>query len=216
MAESASKRIDLPRIYAITDRRLTGLSHCEQVRDLAAGGASLVQLREKHLSPRDFYEEALEAVEFAHANGVRIIINDRVDIALATKADGVHLGQTDLAPRHARMILGVDAMIGYSTHSVAQAIEALSEGVDYIAIGPVFPTGTKENPDEVVGTDGVKAVRMAIGPIPLVAIGGISAESVGSVLRAGADSAAIVSAILSFSDGIDAGYRHFSELAAGV
>lgn len=207
---------DLPRIYPITDRRLTGLSHGEQVRRLAAGGASLVQLREKFLSPRDFYEEALEAVRFAHANGVRIIINDRVDIALAIKADGVHLGQTDLAPRYARKILGADALIGYSTHSVAQAIEALSEGADYLAIGPVFPTGTKDNPDEVVGTDGVTAVREAIGSMPLVAIGGISEETVDEVFAAGADSAAIVSAILSFSEGMDAGYRHFSGRAAGV
>ena len=216
MSDSPTNSSALPRIYPITDRAIAGLSHCEQVRMLAAGGATLVQLREKHLGPRAFFEEALEAVTFAHANNVRIIINDRVDIALAVGADGVHLGQTDLAPSHARKLLGNGAVIGYSTHSVDQAKSALSEGADYLAIGPVFSTGTKDDPDPVVGPEGVSAVRAAIGEVPLVAIGGISEDSVADVLLAGADSVAMVSAILGFSGGIAGGYRHFSELVSSV
>lgn len=216
MFETEGNKAVPPPIYPITDRGLTGLSHCDQVRMLVAGGATLVQLREKNLSPRAFYDDALEAIAFAHANGVKIIINDRVDIALATGADGVHLGQTDLAPDDARSLLGEGAVLGYSTHSVAQALEALHFGADYLAIGPVFATGTKENPDPVLGVEGVSAVRDAIGSATLVAIGGISEHSVRDVLLAGADSVAVVSAVLKFEGGITEGYRYFSELARSV
>ena len=110
---------------------------------------------------------------FAHEYRAQIIINDRVDIALALHADGVHLGQDDLWPDEARKILGPDAIIGFSTHSVEQASDALKLPVDYIAIGPIFGTSTKENPDPIVGPDGLHAVRKAIGEMPLVAIGGL-------------------------------------------
>jgi thiamine-phosphate diphosphorylase len=146
-------------------------------------------LREKRLPPRRFYAEAEEALRAARSLGLRLIINDRADVALALGADGVHLGQDDLSPEAARRLLGDNAVIGFSTHNVSQAIEAARLPADYVAIGPVFATGTKENPDPVVGLDGLRRVRDAIGQVPLVAIGGITLEH--------ADSVAIISSLLS-------------------
>lgn len=189
-------RIHLPKIYPITDTRLSGLSHAEQVRRLGAGGATFVQLREKHLSPREFYREAEDALRVARELGVRLIINDRADIAHALAADGVHLGQDDLPPAAARATLGERAVIGFSTHNEEQAREAIELPVDYLAIGPIFPTSSKENPDPVVGLEGLRRVRRIVGQIPLVAIGGIRPENAREVLRAGADSVAVISLLL--------------------
>jgi len=144
----------LPRVYPITDVSISGLSHAEQVALLAGGGATLVQIREKHAPPLQFYEQAKAAMAVARERGVQIIINDRVDVALAVGADGVHLGQDDLPPEAARRLLGDTAVIGYSTHSLSQALEVTKLPVDYIAIGPIFQTSTKENPSPVVGLDG--------------------------------------------------------------
>jgi thiamine-phosphate pyrophosphorylase len=196
-------RIDLPRLYPITDARLSGLSHAEQVRRLSAGGATFIQLREKHLSPREFYLEAKEALLVARSGGVRLIINDRVDIALALKASGVHLGQDDLPPAAARKLLGERAIIGFSTHNVEQAIEAARLPVDYIAIGPIFETRSKENPDPVIGLDGLRRVRRMVGEIPLVAIGGIKRENILETLAAGADAVAVISLLLAKPTGIE-------------
>jgi thiamine-phosphate pyrophosphorylase len=186
-----------PKIYPITDARLTKLSHGEQVEKLVNGGAEIIQLREKYASPKDFYESAKKALEAARRHNVKIIINDRVDIALALGADGVHLGQDDLPPEYARKILGEKAVIGFSTHNIEQAILAIKLPINYLAIGPVFATKTKENPDKVVGIEGVEKVREAIGNFPLVAIGGINLENISDVLAAGADSVAIISDLLS-------------------
>jgi len=172
------------------------LSHAEQVARLGEGGATFIQLREKHLSPREFYLEAQEALRVAHAHGIRLIINDRVDIALALRADGVHLGQEDLSPEAARRILGAEAIIGFSTHNLEQAREAASLPVDYIAIGPIFNTSSKENPDPAVGLDGLSRVRAATGAIPLIAIGGITPERAKSVLDTGANSIACIATLL--------------------
>jgi len=189
----------LPKLYPITDTLISRLSHAQQVELLAAGGASLVQLREKRAEPRQFYEAALEAMSIARTLGVRIIINDRVDIAMAVKADGVHLGQDDLPPDRARSLLGGSRIIGYSTHSLEQALAADLAAVDYIAIGPIFQTFTKEKPNPVVGLDAVREVRRSISN-PLVAIGGITLETGSSVIEAGADSVAIISDLLSAGD----------------
>src|SRR2546423_15657094 len=142
---------ELPKLYPITDRRLSGLSHAEQVARLCEGGARVVQLREKHLPPREFYREAEEALRVARARGAKLIINDRADIALALGADGVHLGQDDMPPEAARALLGEDAIIGFSTHNVAQAARAARLPVDYVAIGPVFATSSKESPGPAGG-----------------------------------------------------------------
>ena len=189
-------QINLPKLYPITDVRLSGLSHAEQVRRLSAGGATLVQLREKHLAPREFYREAEAALRVARSLGVRLIINDRVDLALALHTDGVHLGQDDLPPEAAREILGKDAIIGFSTHSVEQASVAARLPIDYLAIGPIFETSSKEKPDPVVGLEGLRRVREITGEIPLVAIGGIRPENIGEVLKAGADTVAVISLLL--------------------
>ncbi|PYS76718.1 MAG: thiamine phosphate synthase [Acidobacteria bacterium] len=191
---------ELPKLYPITDRRLSGLSHAAQVARLCEGGARLVQLREKHLSPREFYREAEGALKVARSRGVRLVINDRADIALAVGADGVHLGQDDMPPDAARALLGEGAVIGFSTHGVEQAVAAARLPVDYIAIGPVFATQSKENPDPSVGLEGVARVREAVGRLPLVAIGGITQENARSVLDAGADSVAVISALLAPAD----------------
>jgi thiamine-phosphate diphosphorylase len=183
------------RLYPLTDTRLSGLSHAEQVARLSEGGARLIQLREKYLSPHEFYNQALEAMRVARSRGVKIIINDRVDVAMAVDADGVHLGQGDFPPQAARCLLGDRAIIGLSTHSVEQAVQATAMGVDYIAIGPIFSTSTKDNPDPIVGLIGLKQVREAALKIPIVAIGGITSENATDVIAAGADAVAVISAL---------------------
>lgn len=192
----------LPKIYPITDTRLSGLSHVEQVQQLIAGGATLIQLREKFASPLDFYGQAVECVRIAHKRNVRVIINDRADITLAAKADGVHIGQDDLPPETARILLGENSIIGFSAHTVVQAKRALSLPIDYIAIGPIFATSTKENPDPIVGLEGLKAVKAAVGNLPVVAIGGIDESNLREVFAVGADSAAIIGAICSDAEQI--------------
>jgi len=204
----------LPKIYPLTDRRLTGLSHAVQVERLIAGGARFIQLREKYAAAREFYDDARAALEIARRAGAKIIINDRVDVALALKADGVHLGQDDLPPAKARAMLGGEAIIGFSTHNLEQALEAVKLPVDYIAVGPVFATETKENPDRIVGVEGVRGVRAAIHDFPLVAIGGITAENFQAVFAGGADSLAIVKAVLFPPERIAENLRAFQTTSA--
>ena len=187
----------LPQLYPITDTQISRLSHADQVALFAERGATVVQLREKRATALEFYEQAKAALAVAIERSVQLIINDRVDIALAVGATGVHLGQDDLPPEIARRLLGDDAVIGYSTHSVAQALKAASLPIDYLAIGPIFATSTKENPDPVVGLDGLRAVKAAIGSLPLVAIGGIKPVNTAEVLAAGADSVAMISGLWS-------------------
>jgi len=186
----------LPRVYPLTDVQLSGLSHAEQVRLLSLGGATLVQLREKQMAGLQFYEQARAAVAVASASGVTLIINDRVDVALAVRAHGVHLGQDDMPPEAARRLLGDKAVIGYSTHNVEQAKKALTLPIDYIAIGPIFTTSSKTNPSPTLGLEGLRAVREAVGNAQLVAIGGISHSTAHAVIEAGADSVAVISALL--------------------
>ena len=169
---------------------------------LSAGGATLVQLREKQLSPKEFYEQARAAVAVAAQCGVQLIINDRVDVALAVGADGVHLGQDDMPPEAARKLLGEKAIVGYSTHNVEQAVEASKLPIDYLAIGPIFVTTTKSDTAPVFGLEGLRAVRQAIGDFPLVAIGGITAANAREVIESGADSVAVISALLAHPDRI--------------
>jgi thiamine-phosphate pyrophosphorylase len=200
----------LPKIYPLTDTHVSSLSHAEQVSLFADGGATLVQLREKHLPALQFYEDAKTALEVAALRDVELIINDRVDIALALGGSlpvGVHLGQDDLPPEAARRLLGEQAVIGYSTHSVEQALAAAELPIDYLAIGPIFATGTKENPSPVVGLDGLHAVRAAAGNVPLVAIGGITPANAAAVIAAGADSVALISGLWTNPAGVSATIR---------
>lgn len=181
------------RLYPLTDRYLSGLSHADQVSHLADGTVLLVQLREKLLSPLEFYGEAAAAMQVARERGLKVIINDRVDIALALRADGVHLGQDDLPPEAARSLLGPEVMIGFSTHSLEQARLAAKMPIDYIAIGPIFATATKQASESPVGLDGLQRVRQIVGKTPLVAIGGITSEKSQDVIDAGADAVAVIS-----------------------
>ena len=187
----------LPRIYPLTDVQMSGLSHAEQIGRLRRGGASLIQIREKRATPVEFYEQAKAAVEVANRLGVKVIINDRVDVALATGAAGVHLGQDDMPPEAARKLLGEEAIVGYSTHNLEQARQALSLPIDYLAIGPIFKTATKNDIYPALGVERLRAVREAVGKTPLVAIGGISHANAFEVIAAGADSVAVISALLS-------------------
>jgi thiamine-phosphate pyrophosphorylase len=188
--------IQLPKVYPITDTAVSGLSHCEQVKRLIAGGAALIQLRDKQASSRVFYSDAQAALQIARAAGVKLIINDRVDIALALRADGVHLGQEDMPVDAARRILGDQAVIGFSTHNLEQIREALHLPFDYLAFGPIFPTTSKRNPDPVAGLNQLKRAHEMVLPRPLVAIGGINPSNVPDVLNAGASAVAVISAVL--------------------
>jgi thiamine-phosphate pyrophosphorylase len=187
----------LPRIYPITDSTISSLSHAEQVKLLLAGGASFIQLREKKTATREFFDDAKRAMRLAHEAGATIIINDRVDVALALGARGVHLGQTDMPVVAARKLLGQRAIIGYSTHNLDQVKAALHLPIDYLALGPIFATNSKLNPDPVVGLEQLRIAKSIVGQLPLVAIGGIDETSLPEVLSAGADSVAMISQILS-------------------
>ena len=180
-------------VYPLTDRYMSGLSHADQVLHVGQQGMPLIQLREKLLSSQEFYREAAAALRVARELGVKIIINDRIDIALALKADGVHLGQDDLPPEAARRLLGPQAIVGFSTHNPEQARLAAKMPVDYIAIGPIFETSTKSASETPVGLIGLREVRQVVGQIPLVAIGGINGENRQDVLDAGADAVAMIS-----------------------
>jgi len=187
----------LPRVYPITDTELSGLSHAEQVGYLITGGATLIQLRDKHAAPRDFYRQAEAALQIARAHHVRLIINDRVDVALALRADGVHLGQTDMTAEAARRLLGERVIVGISTHNLAQAEMAVNMPVDYVAFGPIFKTATKKNPDPIAGVETLRAVRSIAGALPVVAIGGITLANAEEAWKAGADAVSSIAALVS-------------------
>ena len=192
----------LPRIYPITDSTISSLSHAEQVELLLAGGATFIQLREKKNAAREFFDDAKRALRLAHEAGATIVINDRVDIAMALGARGVHLGQTDMPVVAARELLGQSAIIGYSTHNLDQVKAALHLPIDYLALGPIFATSSKRNPDPVVGLEQLRIAKSIVGKLPLVAIGGIDETSLPEVLATGTDSVAMISQILSARDSI--------------
>ena len=184
-------------LYLVTDRTLSlGRSTVEVVRAAIRGGVSCVQLREKGCSTREFMDEARLLKALLAGTGVPLFINDRLDVALAVGADGVHLGQNDLAIADARRLVGNRMIIGISAESVADAIRAEAEGADYIGASPVFTTPTKTDTAPPLGLDGLRAIRRAV-QLPLVAIGGINADNAAQVLRTGADGLAVVSAIVS-------------------
>lgn len=189
-------RIDLS-LYLVTDRALSrGRATFDIVREAVAGGATCVQLREKSCGTREFLEEARAVLDVVRPLGVPLIINDRVDIALAVGAEGVHLGQRDMAIADARRLGPPSWIIGVSAESVEDAICAEKEGADYIGVSPVFATPTKTDTASPLGLEGLRAIRAAVR-IPLVAIGGIHAGNAREVIRAGADGLAVVSAIVS-------------------
>jgi len=178
-----------PALYAILDASLTP-DPAALARNLAAAGVQLMQLRDKRGTSRKIHEETRE-LRSLQGRGVRIIVNDRPDIAAITGASGVHVGQDDLPVEDARKICKPPLWVGVSTHNLNQLREADATSADYIAVGPVFPTETKENPDPVVGLELLRAARQLTRK-PLVAIGGITIESAAEVYAAGADSLAVI------------------------
>ena len=165
-----------------------------------AGGARVIQLRAKHLASGVFLQHADRLVRAAAAHDAQIVVNDRADLALLAGAAGAHVGQEDLPPAAVRRLLGPEAVIGFSTHTVPQIEAAVREPVTYIAIGPVFGTVTKDTGYEAVGLERVReAVRIAAG-LPVVAIGGITLQNAASVIEAGASSVAVIGDLLSEGD----------------
>jgi thiamine-phosphate pyrophosphorylase len=188
-----------PALYAILDPVFAPAPLAEFVLKLADAGVELIQLRDKHSTARKVHAEAADLVARLSPSGVRIIVNDRPDIAAIVGAGGVHVGQDDLPVEDARRICGPSRWVGISTHNLDQFREASRTSADYIDVGPIFPTVAKENPDPVVGIDFVRAARR-LTSMPIVAIGGITVESAADVFRAGADSVAVIRDLLSAGD----------------
>lgn len=183
-------------LYLIIDRSfLNGRNLKKCIEDAIKGGVTLIQIREKDASTREFFEVAKEIQEITSKYNIPLIINDRVDIALTIDADGVHLGQNDMPIALARKILGPDKIIGISAGNLKEAMEAQNNGADYVGLGPVFYTGTKKDADDPIGLHRLKDIVQNI-TIPSVAIGGINKENTTSILEAGVDGISVISAIL--------------------
>jgi thiamine-phosphate pyrophosphorylase len=195
-----------PSLYVILDRAAARGRDLEAILDGAlAGGCRMTQLREKEWPSGRLLPLAERLCERCHRAGATFIVNDRVDLALAAAADGVHLGQDDLPPRAARPLLKSGMILGRSTHSLAQAREARDEGAGYIAVGSMFPTTTK--PDfQLVGPELIRKLRGEIR-VPLIGIGGITLDNVADVIRAGADGVAVISAVCGAADPVAATRR---------
>jgi thiamine-phosphate pyrophosphorylase len=205
--------VDL-RLYALVDpERANGRALEDLAQRVVAGGATLVQLRDKHGTTRRLVEEARAIKQALGASSVPLLVNDRVDVALAAGADGVHVGQDDMAVADARRLLGDRAIIGLSVKTVAQAREAPVDLLDYVAIGGVFATTSKDNPGPPVGTDGLRAIAAAVraraaklptAKLPIAAIAGIDRRNAGDVIAAGADGVAVISALSMTADPTEA------------
>jgi len=185
----------IPGLYVIIDTQvLKGCSHIEVASQAIRGGATTIQLRDKFQSKKELLPIAQQLKNLCAEHNVLFIMNDYLDLALASDADGLHVGQDDLPVKVARKLLPMDKILGCSTTAVDQAITAESEGADYIAIGSMYPTSSKETA-KLVGLERLQQVRQAIS-LPLVAIGGINKDNVAEVLAAGADSVAVIGAVL--------------------
>lgn len=198
-AKLASSRMSFPRLYAIVDMELLStrrLKLATFAKELREAGVECIQYRNKQGSDQTMLQDAAILRGIFPANGkARFLLNDRADLALLAGLDGVHVGQEDLAPEDARIIVGESAWVGVSTHVPQQVIEADKTSCDYVAFGPIFATASKLNPDPEVGLTGLKAAR-SLTSKPLVAIGGITRENVNAVMDAGADSVAVISGLL--------------------
>jgi thiamine-phosphate pyrophosphorylase len=193
--------MQLPRLYAIVDADCfaSGEVLLAAAQELSSAGCNLIQYRNKSGNARVMLQQARELRRLSRAGApapqLRLIMNDRADLCLAAEFDGVHVGQDDLSPEAVRRIIGPDCWLGVSTHNPEQLREADLTSADYLAIGPVFATSSKDKPDPVVGLDGVRRAR-ALTRKPLVAIGGITRANAASVIEAGADSVAVISDLL--------------------
>jgi thiamine-phosphate pyrophosphorylase len=189
-----------PLLYLVTDPDLSlGRPEEEVVRRAVEAGVTMVQYRDKDTSTRRMIEKARLLADICRPAGVALIVNDRVDVAVAAGADGVHLGQDDMEPGDARRIAGDSAIIGISVTTVEEVREAEAAGADYLGANGVFPTGTKTDLGEPLGLEGVSKLASAAS-LPVVAIGGIKADNAGDIITAGADGVAVVSYIVSAED----------------
>ncbi len=190
--------------YAILDRADEALARVLTASiDQGGAGATVLQVRLKPASTREILAAARMARRVTRETGALLVVNDRLDVAMAVGADGVHLGQDDLPLAEALAVLGADRedmLVGVSTHDLAQVATALEGGADYLGFGPVFATGTKANPDPVVGVDGLAAAVALAGAVPVVAIGGISVDRAASVAAAGAAAACAIAAVNAAAD----------------
>ena len=192
-------RLVMPRLYVILDAGLMTGSIQDTIEKLIDAGVLALQYRNKKGSAGEILGVARRLAGVVRSRGVRFFVNDRADIARLSGSSGVHVGQEDLAVEQARAVLGADGWIGVSTHNEMQFRTAAQTSADYIAVGPIFRTTTKENPDPVVGTELIRGVR-ALTKKPIVAIGGITLERAAEVIEAGADSVAVISDILRAED----------------
>jgi thiamine-phosphate pyrophosphorylase len=201
-------------LYVITDETIgRGLAHAEIARRAIAGGADAIQLRDKEMSGRELYAAAREIREVACASGTLFIVNDRLDVAIASGADGVHLGQDDLPLACARRLVPPGFIIGISVGCVDEAVRAAKGGADYIALSPTFATGSKDDAGPGRGLAELAAIR-AVVAIPLIAIGGVGRSNVGDVIAAGADGVAVISAVVGSADVTGAAREMKSLIAA--
>jgi thiamine-phosphate pyrophosphorylase len=188
-------RLVLPRLYVILDPSLITIPEKECARQLADVGVRLLQYRNKKASARELLRSSCELAGELVPRGVKFFVNDRADVAALAGANGVHVGQDDLGVEQARAVVGTGKYVGVSTHNLEQFHRAAASTADYIAVGPIFSTSSKENPDPVVGAEFLRGVR-AVTEKPIVAIGGITLERAAEVIEAGADSVAVISDIL--------------------
>jgi thiamine-phosphate pyrophosphorylase len=192
-------RLVLPRLYVILDAALITSPERDCALSLAEAGVRLLQYRNKSASARQYLGSSRELAELLCPRGVSFFVNDRPDVAFLAGASGVHVGQDDLDVEQARRVVGHERLVGISTHNLEQFEQAAASSADYIAVGPVFSTSSKANPDPVVGLDFMRKVRRLTDK-PVVAIGGITLERAASVIEAGANSVAVISGILSAPD----------------
>ena len=187
-------------LYLVTDRGiLKGRDLFESVEEAIKGGVTLVQLREKDISSLDFYHIALKIKEMVHYHHIPLIINDRLDIALAADADGLHIGQDDLPLKIARKLLGLGKILGYSVSNAEEARFGEQNGADYLGAGTVYPTGSKADVGELIGADGLRNIKQSVS-IPVVGIGGIGISNLEEVKATGIDGISLISAILGSDD----------------
>jgi thiamine-phosphate pyrophosphorylase len=189
------KRLVLPRLYVILDAALLTVPESECARKLADAGVRLLQYRNKSAFSRELFETSSRLSSLLTPRGVSFLVNDRADVAFLAGATGVHVGQEDLGVEEARRVIGASKWIGVSTHNLEQFERAAATSADYIAVGPVFSTSTKANPDPVVGIEFIRRTR-PLTDKPIVAIGGITLEHAAEVVEAGADSVAVIGDIL--------------------
>jgi thiamine-phosphate pyrophosphorylase len=188
-------RLVLPRLYVILDAALLTIPETECAQKLADAGVRLLQYRNKAASARELFESSRKLISLLAPLKVSVVVNDRADVAALAGASGVHVGQEDLGAKEARQVVGTEKLVGVSTHNLEQFQRAAASSADYIAVGPIFSTGTKSNPDPVVGTEFIRKVRLLTDK-PIVAIGGVTLERAPGIIKSGADSVAVISDIL--------------------